>query len=145
MVRAFLEMILGPWGKAALDFYFANQSIINAVFLVWAVTMTYASFQMSKIRHLTVILSVDMLANHPDLSNEQVWQTFRPGWQEEVQKINPRLIPYYVNLWVTKPTPEKIIKILRLGPDWFEAIRNGEVLPKQYHYGRNDKLSSFIK
>jgi hypothetical protein len=145
MIRAFLDMVLGPGGKAVLDFYFANQLIINAIFLVWAVIMTYASFQMSKIRSQAVLLSVDMLAKYPDLSNEQIWEIYRPVWQEEVQKIDARLIPNLINLWVTKPTPEKIITILRLGPDWFEAIRNGEVLAKRYHRGKNDKLSSMMK
>lgn len=145
MIRAILDMIIGQWGKAALDFYFTNQTIINAVFLIYATAMTYASYQMSKIRHQTVLMSVDMLAKNPNLSNEQIWLIFRPRWQAEVEKINPRLIPNLINLWVTTPSTEKIIEILRLGPEWFEAIRNGEVLQSRYHPGRNDRLKSFKK
>jgi hypothetical protein len=42
MIKAILDMVIGPIGRAILDYYFAHQTIINAIFVVWAGTMTYA-------------------------------------------------------------------------------------------------------
>ena len=93
---------------------------------------------------MTVKMAVEMLKSDPHQSNDQIWSAFRPRWQEEVDKINPRLILSRRNLWVSKPTPENLIEVMRLGPEWFAAIRNGEVLRYRFtQTGKNDRLSSF--
>ena len=144
MIQAVINMAIGSFGRAVLDFYFANQSIINIIFLIWAGMMTYASIQLSKIRHMTVRLAVVTLKSDPQQNDEEIWKAFRPKWQEEVDKINPRLIPSRHNVWVMKATPEHIIDILRLSPEWFAAIRKGEVLRYRFAIpGKNDRLSSF--
>lgn len=145
MIQAMLNTVIGPWGRALIAFYFANQTTINFIFAIWAIIMTYGSVQLNKIRRHTVLMSVDALKQGSHLSNEQLWETFRPKWQEEIKQIKVRFILNRWNLWITKPTPELLIQILRLGPDWFEAIRNGEVL--RYRFltpGKNDRLSSFL-
>ena len=144
MIQAMINMIIGPLGRGILNFYFAHWSIINAIFLVWAGLMTYASVQLNKIRALTVKLGVQTLKNDSQQNDEEIWNAFRPKWQEEVEKLKVRLILSRRNLWVTRPTPENLIYILRLGPDWFAALRNGEVLRYRFLVaGKNDKLSSF--
>jgi hypothetical protein len=145
MIQALVNMVIGSLGRGILAFYFAHWSIINALFLVWAGIMTYASIQLNKIRHMTVLMAVETLKNNPQQSDEEIWAAFCPKWQEAVEKINPRLILSRRNLWVTKPTNEKLIEMLRLSPDWFAAIRRGEVLGYRFNYsGKNDKLSSFL-
>jgi len=144
MITALLNEALGPGGRAILGFYFANQSVINIIFVIWAGTMTYASLQLTKIRHMTVKLAVETLKNEPLANDEQILTIFLPKWQAEVEKLNPRFILNRRNLWITRPTPEKLIEILCLSPAWFEAIRNGEVLRYKFSIpGKNDKLSSF--
>ena len=144
MITALLNEALGPGGRAILGFYFANQSIINIIFVIWAGTMTYASLQLTKIRHMTVKLAVETLKNDPHSNDEQIWAAFRPKWQEEVEKLHPRFILNRWNIWIARPTPEKLIEILRLSPDWFGTIRKGEVLRYRFAIpGKNDKLSSF--
>ena len=146
MIRAILNEVLGPAGRAILDFYFHNQTIINIIFLVWAGFMTYASLQLNNIRHMTVRMAVEFMKTMPGASNEQVWQAFLPKWTNEVEKINPRLILNRYNLCVTKPTIDKLIVLLQLSPEWFESIRNGEVLKFRFAIpGKKDKLSSFLK
>jgi hypothetical protein len=146
MIQQIINTMIGSFGRAVLEFYFENQTLINVIFLIWAGTMTYASIQLSKIRHMTVVLAVDALKKDPNQSDEQIWMAFRPKWQEEVEKINPRLILNRWNFWVTKPTPEKLIEIMRLSPDWFAAIRNGEVLRYRFSLpGKNDRLSNILK
>ena len=144
MIQAILSQMIGPVGRAILDFYFTNQTVINVIFFAWAVIMTYASMQLTKIRDHTVKMSITALENDPELSNEQLWEKFRPVWQEEIKKLNVRLVLNRWNFWVTPPTPEVLIPILRLGPDWFEAIRKGEVLRYRFLIpGKNEQLSSF--
>jgi len=144
MITAILNEAIGPGGRAILNFYFANQSIINIIFLIWAGTMTYASVQLTNIRHMTVKLAVKALKEDPIASDEQIWAAFRPKWQEEVEKLKPRFILNRWNIWIDRPTPEKLIEILRLSPAWFGAIRKGEVLKYRFSIpGKNDKLSSF--
>lgn len=146
MIQAILNEVLGPGGRAILKFYFDNQSVINIIFLIWAVFMTYASFELSKIRNLTVKMAVDYLKSHPNDSNEEVWNGFQPTWLVEVGKLNSRFILNRWNLWIARPTPERLVEILRLGPDWFEAIRNGEVLKYRFAIpGKNDRLKSILK
>ena len=145
MFQAFLDMILGPSGRAILDYYFAHQTTINSVFLVWAVILTYASFSLSKIRRQTILLGVEMLQKNPNLNDEQLWEKFRPKWLGLAQNVTARLIPGFWNIWFTRPTPEKLIDMMRLGPEWFGAMRNGEVLPCRYHVGKNDRLSTYKK
>jgi hypothetical protein len=146
MIQQIINTMIGSFGRAVLAFYFENQTLINVIFLIWAGTMTYASIQLSKIRHMTVRMAVDILKNDPHQSDEQIWMAFRPKWQEEVEKINAKLILNRWNFWVTKPSPEKLIEIMRLSPNWFAAIRNGEVLRYRFSLpGKNDRLSNILK
>ena len=136
--------MIGPGGRAILDFYFSNQTILNVFFVIWAVIMTYGSMQLTKIREHTIKMSITELEKDPELSNEQLWEKFRPLWQEEIKGLNVRFVLNRWNFWVTRPTPEALIPILRLGPDWFEAIRKGEVLRYRFLIaGKNEQLSSF--
>jgi len=145
MIQAVINQIIGPWGRAILKFYFDNQSIINIIFLMWAVVMTYGSLTLTKIRHLTVRMAVEALKNDPRAKDAEIWKSFRPKWEEEVAKLKPRIILNRWNLWVTRPTPEALIEVLRLSPEWFAAIRIGEVLRCKFTIpGKNDKLSSFL-
>lgn len=144
MIAAFVNEMIGPFGRAILSFYFAHQSIINAVFVIWAIAMTYGSLQLDKIRHLTIKMGVETLKKNPHQNDEQIWRDFRPVWQKEVEKLQVRFVLNRWNLWITRPTTEKLIELLRLGPDWFAAIRNGEVLRYRFSLpGKNDRLKSF--
>lgn len=144
MIAALINEMIGPLGRAILSYYFAHQTVINAIFIVWAVMMTYGSTQLDKIRRLTIKMGVEILQKNPYQSNEQIWTSFQPRWQEEVEKLQIRFVLNRWNLWITRPTPEKLIELLRLGPDWFAAIRNGEVLRYRFSLpGKNDRLKSF--
>ena len=146
MFQAILDKILGVWGRAAISFYFQNQTVINILFLVWAGIITIASAQLNKIRRKTICLGLDFLKDFPNLSDQQVWEAFRPKWQEEMIALKPIMILNRRNLWVLKATPENIIDIMKLGPDWFAALRNGEVLRYRFSIpGANHKLSTLIK
>lgn len=144
MIAALINEMIGPLGRAILSYYFAHQTVINVIFIVWAVMMTYGSTQLDKIRRLTIKMGVEILQKNPYQSNEQIWTSFQPRWQEEVEKLQVRFVLNRWNLWITRPTPEKLIELLRLGPDWFAAIRNGEVLRYRFSLpGKNDRLKSF--
>jgi hypothetical protein len=146
MITQVLNEMIGPGGRAILKFYFDNQGIINSIFLIWAIFMTYGSYKLSNIRHLTVRMAVEALKRNPSASNEQIFNEFLPNWKIAVDNLHVRYILNRTNLWVTKPTHEKLIDILRLSPEFFEAIRNGEVLKYRFAIpGKNDKLSSFNK
>jgi len=146
MFQAILYNILGTWGRAALNFYFENQTIINILFLIWAGIITFASMQLNKIRRKTIYLGLDFLKASPNLSDQETWEAFRPKWQEEINDLNPRLILNHGNLWVLKATPENIIDIMKLGPEWFAALRKGEVLRYRFSFpGKNYQLSMFLK
>lgn len=146
MFQAIFDVMLGQWGRAILDFYFTYQTIINAIFVVWAGIITYASFQLNNIRRKTIFLGLDLLKDSPDLTDEEIWEAFRPTWLEEIKQLNPRLIINRWNFWVLNATPENIIDIMNLGPDWFAALRQGEVLRYRFSFpGQNYKLSMFIK
>jgi hypothetical protein len=89
-------------------------------------------------------MGVETLKKNPHQNDEQIWRDFRPVWLEEVEKLKVRYILNRWNLWITKSSPEKLIELLRLGPDWFAAIRNGEVLRYRFSLpGKNDRLKSF--
>ena len=146
MIQALLDVMLGEWGRAARDFYFTNQTTFNIIFLIWGGIITYSSFQLNNIRRKTVHLGVSLLEEKPHLSDEEAWVAFRPKWQEEINKLNPRWILNRWNIWVSKATPENIIEVMKLGPEWFAALRNGEVLRYRFSLpGENYKLSMFIK
>jgi hypothetical protein len=143
MIVSIINTMIGPWGRAILSFYFAHQTIINILFVIWAGIITYASMQLNKIRHLTVWMSVDALKEQPELSDEQIWAVFRPKWQEEVAKLNAPFILNRWNIWIAKPTSENLIEVLRLSPEWFGAIRKGEVLPYRFMFqAKNTKLAT---
>jgi hypothetical protein len=94
---------------------------------------------------MTVKMAAAAVKSNSQQNDDQIWNTFRPRWEEEVSKLNPKLILNRWNIWVTKPTPEKLIEILRLSPAFFEAIRKGEVLRYRFSPpGKNDRLSSFL-
>ena len=146
MIKAMIDVMLGKWGRAILDFYFANQIIFNIIFLVWGSVITYASFQLNKIRRKTIYLSLDLLKESPDLTDEEIWEVFRPKWQEEIINLEPRLIINRWNIWVISATPENIIHIMKLGPDWFAALRKDEVLRYRFSLsGKNYPLNMFLK
>lgn len=146
MIKAMIDIMLGKWGRAILNFYFANQAIFNIIFLIWGTVITYASFQLNKIRRKTIYLSLDLLKESPDLADEEVWEVFRPKWQEEISNLKPHLILNRWNIWVISATPENIIDIMKLGPDWFAALRRGEVLRYRFSLpGKNLPLSMFLK
>ena len=43
----------------------------------------------------------------------------------------------------TKPTPENLIEVMRLSPEWFATLRKGEILPYRFLFGsRNVKVRS---
>jgi hypothetical protein len=144
MIAALINEMIGPLGRAILNFYFAHQTIINIIFVMWAIMMTYGSVELDKVRKLTVKMGVETLKKNPHQNDEQIWRDFRPVWLEEVEKLKVRYILNRWNLWITKSSPEKLIELLRLGPDWFAAIRNGEVLRYRFSLpGKNDRLKSF--
>jgi hypothetical protein len=146
MISAMIDMMIGPIGRALRDFYFEYQTIINIVFVLWAGVITYASIQLHSIRKLTISLSVKFIKDRPHLSDEETWRAFKPSWQEAIAQLNPRLIQNRWNFWVTKATPENIIYIMKLGPEWFAALKQGEVLRYRFSIpGKNLDLSMFTK
>ncbi|MDO9545692.1 MAG: hypothetical protein Q7J07_02950 [Pelolinea sp.] len=146
MIKAMIDIMLGKWGRAILDFYFANQTIINIIFVTWGTVITYASLQLNKIRRKTIYLGLDFIKESPDLTDKEVWEALRPRWQEEISSLKSRLIINRWNFWVIKATPENIIDIMKLGPDWFAALRKDEVLRYRFSFpGENFKVSMFIK
>lgn len=143
MILAAVNSMIGPWGRAILGFYFAHQTIINIIFLTWAALITYGSIQLNKVRHFTIDMAVDVLKKSPGLSNEQVWGKFRPLWQEELSKLKVPFVLNRWNLWIAKPTPDHLVSVLRLSPEWFGALRKGEVLPYRFStQQKNDKLKN---
>ena len=144
MFSAMIDMIIGPIGRAIRDFYFENQSIINIIFLFWAGAVSYASIQLNKIRKLTIQMGVDFIKSSPNLSDERTWDIFGPKWREAVLKTKPSYILNRYNIWIAKATPEKLIDIMKLGPEWFAALRKGEVLRYRFALpGKNLQLSMF--
>lgn len=146
MFAAILDIMLGTIGRPILAFYMQNQFVINLVILVWAAVVTYGSLQLSKIRKMTVSLGVKALKETPDLSDEEIWESFRPKWEETLAKLNLKLMLNRHNIWLTKATPDNIIDIMRLSPEWFTALRQGEILRhkgalpgEEYHVGEKTR------
>jgi len=145
MISAMIDMIIGPVGRAIRDFYFENQSVINIIFLFWAGAISYGSIQLNNIRKITIRMGVEFIKNTPHLSDERTWETFLPKWRDAVIKTKPGYILNRWNIWITKATPEKLIEIMKLGPDWFTALRKGEVLRYRFALpGKNLQLSMFM-
>lgn len=120
--------MLGTIGRAILDFYMKNQVWINFIILFWGALMTFASAQLHKIRKMTVALASQHLKDYPQMNDNDLWESFKPKWLTNLAGLSPKLILNQKNLWVTKPSPENVINVLRLGPEWFGALKDGEIL-----------------
>ena len=143
MIVAIMNTMIGPLGRAILGFYFANQTVINSIFVVWAVLITYASMQLNKVRLMTVTKAVDILKKNSEWSDEELWNSFRPVWQEELTQLKVNFILNRWNIWITKPTPENLIEVMRLSPEWFATLRKVAILPYRFLFGsRNVKVRS---
>lgn len=141
-----IETMLGPWGRATLDFYFEHQTLINIIFLVWAFVMTAASLQLRDIRTRTVHLAVQFSNAMPQLSGDALWQAFEPQWLELFAQ-KKYIVPNRWNTWVQTATPQHMKLLMRLGPDWMDALRKGEVLRNHLELpgARNTPLKDYRK
>jgi len=121
-------MMLGSIGRAALAFITENIVWFSAIFVVWAAIVLWANSQLTKVRKLTVGMATKYLKSHEDETDAQIWTNFRPEWEAAVNKLNIKWIPGKHNLWIIRGSTENITNILRLGPEWFESLRQGVVL-----------------
>lgn len=146
MIRMMIETMLGPWGRAALNFYFEHQTLLNILFLIWAFIMTYASLQLRDIRTRTVRLAVQLCTEMPQLSGAALWSAFEPQWHALFEQ-KKYIVPNRWNIWVQTATPEHMVLLMRLGPDWMDALRKGEVLRNHLELpgARNTPLKDYQK
>ncbi len=146
MIRYVIETMLGPWGRAALNFYFEHQTILNLIFLAWAFVMTYGSLQLREVRTKTIRMAVDLLRMMKGKSDQEVWNAFEPRWREMVSE-KKRMVPNRWNLWITSATPEHLIALLRMSPEWLGALRGGEVLRNHLEMpgAKNTPVSDIIQ
>ncbi len=129
MIRYIINEMLGPLGRATLDLYFAHQTLLNGIFLLWATIMTAASIQLRRIKGYTVSLIQAQLRHYPNSSDKEILDAILPYWAAAVPRLG-RFVPNRWDLWIQRPTPDHVARLLKLSPAWVSAVRTGGKIPR---------------
>lgn len=126
MFLTLLYTLLGPIGRAIMDFYYQNQVIILIIFVVWGVIMTYASMGMRRLRTEAITVTLQHLKKQPGKSDQEIFEAVISRLTSlTTQKAV--MVPNRYNFWIQKATPAYLTKLLKLGPEWVHDLRSGEV------------------
>jgi hypothetical protein len=92
MVRAFIEMLLGEWGRQLLYFYEANACMINSVVLVYGVLMFLSWTNLVRTYRYLIVEMAKQVHTSMDLNrkstNKKVRDSVMIPWEKAVE-ISP--------------------------------------------------------
>lgn len=92
MVRAFIEMLLGEWGRQLLYFYEANACIINSIVFTYGVLMFISWNNLVRTYRFLIVEVAKQVHTSEDLNrkstNKKVRDSVVVPWEEAV-KLSP--------------------------------------------------------
>ena len=93
MVRAFIEMTLGRWGVAVLEFYEANSLPINTLVVAYGLTLTLSWANLVRIRKWLAATIAYRIYERPDMGPDtklkRVLREIEIPWEDAVKRRFP--------------------------------------------------------
>ena len=115
MVRAFIEMTLGRWGVAVLEFYEANSLPINTLVVAYGLTLTLSWANLVRIRKWLAATIAYRIYERPDMGPDtklkRVLREIEIPWEDAVKRRFP-LVSKQMGLWPRRTTTEAIQALL---------------------------------
>lgn len=114
MIQSWLDAVLGPWWRTAVDTFGNNFWLFAIPLLIWMWAMFTGGQTQSRVtREATAF--IERLGKKADrLSGEELLTRFRPTLREIGER--ERWMPAIAGLWIQRATPEGIEQAVRLTP-----------------------------
>lgn len=115
MVRMFIDIMLGRWGMAVLEFYKANSLPINAPLLAYCLLLTFSWGSLARIRTwlvMTIVSQLQVLPNiEPDAKLKRVLCEIEIPWEQAVERRFP-FVAKRLGLWPRRVSVEVLQELL---------------------------------
>ncbi len=118
MIRAFLQLALGTFGRALLDLYRTYSLPINSIVVAYGIVTIYAHNNLRAVIREMEAMMVDVasgLGDKPD--PHHVLSQFSQRWRAE-QGERRLFLPSRLDLWFGSVTTAELIGLLLIGPDY---------------------------
>jgi hypothetical protein len=116
MVRALVEQMLGAWGTALLDFYYANSLYINLVVVLYGGLVVLSWINLKGIRRQLVDDLASQLGKLPNLETgtppKKVLRQVKISWEEAIEKRRFPLVAQQTSFLPRRATLETVQGLL---------------------------------
>jgi hypothetical protein len=121
MFQEILYAIVGPWGRAAIEWMLAHPLITGTGFLIWTVLLVAGKAQLRRIEARTLPLVFDesrqMLAEQPGLTAEELYDRLYPAWCRMVRRT-AWFVPHRWEIWPLPASPRIVRDRIGFTPHW---------------------------
>jgi hypothetical protein len=136
MIRSFIEMMLGEFGRQVLYFYEANALTINLLVLAYGLLMLMCWTSLVRIYRFIVITVARAIHENPDLdrksTHKRVRETVEIPWQ---QAVDAAPFPLIARVGALVPRRKSVANLQRLF-DEEEIVENAFLVLKGTHIRR---------
>lgn len=130
MFQELLYAILGPWGRAVIEWLLDHPAVLGSILSVWLLLMLWSERSLRKVQSRTSALVLDgareALVKDPDLSAGRIYDQLYPQWCDMVRKT-ATIIPHRWELWPLPATPSTVRDRIGFTPLWLwnHLVTNG--------------------
>ena len=144
-----LRSFLGPF-VVILDFFAEKPEWLTVIFGSYLLVYGVARYQLSGIKKQTYRLIEELcrkwVEEHPDGTDEQLYDYFYPIWETELKKVRYLYIMNKYDLWPVSVTPKHVLVKIPLTPSYLRKYlldpalvkieEEQKALPSIYQRGR---------
>lgn len=130
MFQELLYAILGPWGRAVIEWLLAHPAVLGSTLLVWLLLILWSEQSLRSVQSRTSAMALDVareaLFRDPDLNAGRIYDQLYPQWCDMVRKT-ARIIPHRWGLWPLPATPSNVRNRIGFTPRWLwgHLVANG--------------------
>jgi hypothetical protein len=136
MIRAFLQLALGTFGRALLALYRTYSLPINSIVVAYGIVTIYAHNNLRAVIREMEAMMVDVasgLGEKP--APHQVLSQFSQRWRAE-QAERRLFLPSRLDLWFGSIATAELVELLQIGPDYVRLalhMHTGWPAQKAFH------------
>jgi hypothetical protein len=122
--------ILGPWGRAVIEWLLAHPAVLGSILAVWMGLMLWSQQSLRRVQNRTNALVLEgarkALAANPRLNSAQVYEQLYPEWCLMVRR-SAMVVPHRWELWPLPATPSIVRDRIGFTPHWLwgHLVANG--------------------
>jgi hypothetical protein len=123
MLLEIIYAIVGPWGRAAIEWMLANPVIVGAALFIWMGILFSGKAQLKRIESRTHSLVLEgarqYLEEDPRLTATHLYDRLYPQWRQMVRR-SALFITHRWELWPLPAIPSIVRERIDFTPEWLD-------------------------